>query len=346
MNKILKDLKILIDENENSLVKNITKIPPREPNKVMPHTNAPVENAVQQADLLFLPNDDGYRYLLVVVDIATRKVDAEPLKTKEAIEVKKAMEKIYKRKTLKKPLRLEVDSGLEFEGAFSKFFNKTLKIVKKIVGRHRQQSVVETKNYQIGKILNTRMLVEEINNDDTSRSWVDILPQVIQLINKNFSYKPKGADIDEPIKTNKFSQDLLPVGTRVRVQLDNPVDYVNEKKLNGRFRAGDIRYSKSIHTITSFYLRPAQPPMYQLDNNKKVAYTKYQLQVVTDNEIRPSTKSQKKFTIQKLLKRYKYENRIVFDVLWEDGSKTIEPRVNLIKDIPLLIEQFESKSRK
>ena len=99
MNKILTELKILSSENENSLVKNLTKTPLKEPNKVMPHTNAPVENATQQADLLFLPNDDGYKYCLVVVDIATRKVDAEPLKTKESKEVKQALQKIYKRRS-------------------------------------------------------------------------------------------------------------------------------------------------------------------------------------------------------------------------------------------------------
>lgn len=38
----------------------------------MPHKNASIENTVQQADLLLLllPNDDGYKFLLVLVDIA------------------------------------------------------------------------------------------------------------------------------------------------------------------------------------------------------------------------------------------------------------------------------------
>ena len=347
MNKILTELKILSSENENSLVKNLTKTPLKEPNKVMPHTNAPVENATQQADLLFLPNDDGYRYCLVVVDIATRKVDAEPLKTKESNEVKKALQKIYKRRILKSPLRLEVDAGNEFEGAFSKYFKTMLKMVKKIVGRHRQQSVVETKNFQIGKILNTRMLVEEINNDDTSRSWVDILPKVIQLINKYFSHKPMIVDVNEPIKTNKFSSSMLTVGTRVRKQLDNPVDYVNENNLSGKFRAGDIRWSKTVSTITSFYLRPAQPPMYQLDNDKRVAYTKYQLQVVRDDEVRPSTQSQNKWNIERLIRRYKRNNKIYFEVKWEGYPKTTnEPRSNLMKDVPEMVREFELKSSK
>lgn len=52
------------------------------------------KNVSHQADLLHLP-DDGCHYLLVVVDTATRTVDAEPLKTKDSIEVKNATTKIY-----------------------------------------------------------------------------------------------------------------------------------------------------------------------------------------------------------------------------------------------------------
>lgn len=51
INKIFNDLKIL----SKQLLK--------EPKSVMPYTNAPNENAFHQADLLFLPNDDGCKYL-------------------------------------------------------------------------------------------------------------------------------------------------------------------------------------------------------------------------------------------------------------------------------------------
>jgi len=342
MDKILTDLKILSNVRENSLVKNLIKIPLKEPRDVMPHTTAPKENAVQQADLLFLPNDDGYKYLLVVVDIATRRTDAEPLKTKDSSEVKKALQKIYKRKILKQPLRLEVDSGKEFMGDFKKYYDTLLDLVKKVVGRHRQQSVVETKNYQIGKILNTRMLTEEVNNNITSRSWVDILPEVIKSINKYLSYQATDTDVDTPIRTNLFTSKILPVGTKVRIQLDNPQSYTEGKPLTGKFRSGDIRWSKTSHVITQFYLRPNQPPMYQLDNDKRVAYTKYQLQVVKSDETVPTTSSQNKFVVKKLLRRFKLKNKIYFEVLWGDDSKTNEPRTSLIKDIPLLIKEFES----
>ena len=40
--------------------------------------------------------------------------------------------------------------------------------------------------------------------------------------------------------------------------------------------------------------------MYQVDDNTKVAYTKYQLQVVKEDEARPSTKGQRKAYTQEI----------------------------------------------
>jgi hypothetical protein len=53
---------------------------------------------IQQCDLLFLPNDKGYVYALVLVDQGSRMCDAEPLKTKQPSDVIKAFKAIYKRK--------------------------------------------------------------------------------------------------------------------------------------------------------------------------------------------------------------------------------------------------------
>ena len=78
--------------------------------------------AVEQADLLFLPKDEGYRYALVVVDVATRAMDAEPLKEKKTEAVLQAFRKIYARKYLKWPTKfLQVDSGSEFKSVVANF---------------------------------------------------------------------------------------------------------------------------------------------------------------------------------------------------------------------------------
>ncbi len=49
----------------------------------------------QFADLLFLPEDDGFKYCLVVVDLYDRKTDARPLKTKNTSEIVKAFKDIW-----------------------------------------------------------------------------------------------------------------------------------------------------------------------------------------------------------------------------------------------------------
>jgi hypothetical protein len=307
----------------------------------MPHTTSGVPNAVHQADLLFLPNDGGFRYLLVVVDIATRKCDAEPIKSKDSAVVKTALIAIYKRKILKHPLRIEVDAGTEFKGQFEKHFKKTLRIFTKVAGRHRSQAVVETKNGQIKEILNKAMLSDEINNDATSRKWVYIVPKVVKLINEHFAIEAKMTPIDAPVKTDNFTKDILDIGTKVRVQLDNPLDYVDGAKLHGKFRKGDIRYEKKISTVTDFYLRPNQPPMYAVNDNSKVAYTKYALQIVKGGEVAPLPNDGAQQYAQRVTDKRKIKGVIEYLVEWEDSSESWELRKTLINEIPDLIKEYE-----
>ena len=49
------------------------------------HFDVFVPNEVHQADILFLPHDNGFKYALTVVDVASRYKDAFPLKTKHQL---------------------------------------------------------------------------------------------------------------------------------------------------------------------------------------------------------------------------------------------------------------------
>jgi hypothetical protein len=69
----------------------------------MPHFENNVANAVQQADILYLPDDNGYKFCLVVVDVADHRIDAQQLKTLTAESVRNAFKIIYKREILKMP---------------------------------------------------------------------------------------------------------------------------------------------------------------------------------------------------------------------------------------------------
>ena len=329
------------NKNDNTLLSNLLKPPKNDKGPDMPHTHNPMKNGSHQADLLFLPDDNGYKYALVVVDLATRITDAEPLKTKTAKAVLDAIKKIYKRKYLKQPDYLEVDAGKEFRDVFEKYFkNKTIIRVKE-AGRHRQQSVVETRNGLIGKTLNKRMTAEEVNTGVQSNDWVKFLPNVIESINKFYSEKAEHIDGNAPMKGNKNTLQILPEGIMVRTQLDNPVNHLNNKKLFGKFRLGDVRWTKDPKPITQIYFRPDAPPMYKVGTNDNVAYTKNQLQVVKENETRPNVNLQTKFNVDRLIRRFKKGNKVMFRVRWSDGSETDEPRSQLNKDIPQMIKDFE-----
>ena len=104
INKLAEKVKVSEDEAKQWLQKQAIwqiYLPP--PKYIpRPHWTIDKPNQIHQADLLFLPHDrvgrKTYKYALVVVDVASRYKDAEPLTSKESREISKAFEKIYSRK--------------------------------------------------------------------------------------------------------------------------------------------------------------------------------------------------------------------------------------------------------
>jgi len=179
---------------ESQELYNLFKKPLKEKRNEMPRFYNFEENDTHQADLLYLPEDKGFKYCLVVVDVATGKTDAEPLKNRSASDVLGAIKRIYnnyRRKILRTPDKLIVDSGSEFQGPFLKYFEYNKVHVKKALrGRHRQLALVERKNQIIGRVLFMRMFAQELLTGETSKDWVDDLPRIIKKINDKYSHTP------------------------------------------------------------------------------------------------------------------------------------------------------------
>ena len=292
---INKDLDHKIN-TENELIFNLFKKPSKEKYSEMPHfINTFTKDYEHQADLLQMPNDNGYKYILVVTDIGTRISDAEPLKTKNSKEVAKAFKTIYKRGILTMPASITMDSGTEFKGHVKQYFkrkNVSIKYAKP--GRHRQLALVERTNYYISKALFKRMYSQEILTQKKSVEWVDYLPIIIDIINYVRKRDPiKPPDKPLPICT-KNDCNLIPIGTKVRPILDNPTEYLTKKRLHGKFRVTDMRWDPQIRIVKDILLLPNMPPLYLLNDKKdvnkvdnQVAYTKKQLQIVPENERNP-----------------------------------------------------------
>ena len=64
------------------------------------------------------------------------------------------------------------------------------------------------------------------------------------------------------------------------------VEHETKKKLDSKFRTGDLRFNPEVREVKHIILNPNMPPMYQLNDVKnpdkkdnRVAYTKAQLLV-------------------------------------------------------------------
>jgi hypothetical protein len=235
-----------------------------------------------QADLLYLPTAVfGYKFLLVVVDNHTRHFDAEPIKKRDSGEVAKAFGKIYERMDL--PERIEVDDGVEFKSQVKIYFKKNdVEMRVANTNRHRQEGLVEARNGVIGKVIMMILNVKELKNKKTSKDWfknMTTFRKLIDDLNDGIQHQPLVDDVQENIRVTDNNKELLPQGTEVRVQLDYPIDLAKEKRMYGKFRAGDIRWSTNIKTIEWNVLEPNQPPMYKV-NGESILRTRQQLQVV------------------------------------------------------------------
>ena len=173
-----------------------------------PKFDVQIPNEIHQADLLFLPHDKikgkVYKYALTIVDVASRYKEAEPLTTKNSIEVSEALSRIYKRSPLNWPKILQVDPGREFMGAVNEILAKhSVKVRRGRVEIHRDQGIVERFNRTLAERLFGYQYAQEMKMvDKRSVEWVNRLPTVVKAIN-NEETRLTGKKPSETIKNKK-----------------------------------------------------------------------------------------------------------------------------------------------
>jgi hypothetical protein len=333
-------------------------MPKKEPAPIAPHFYNFEKDNTHQADILFLPYDKKkikkknviYAYALVVVDVASGATDSEPLLKRDEYEktengmvlktkwsgptpddVTTAIKKIYARKKpyLSLPSLMVTDSGKEFvSDVFQNFLEKNKIAWKKAIGaRHRQIGLVERRNYTIGRAIMMRQFAESSLTGKETTNWVEYYPDLIEAVNERFIHEPESdaslfKKFGDPWKEK---QEILPMGTKVRLMLTQPKDF-KERNVKGHFRAGDIRFGQDVYKVNGFVFDPHQPVLYKLNQKLKphehVAYTRQQLQVVDpDEEDVPATilknHNQEEFVIKKLLQKRQRGNRTEYLVFWK-----------------------------
>jgi hypothetical protein len=149
--------------NKTKVLDKLYEIPIKDKGINILHFQIYDKNIIHQTDILFLPDDKGYKYALVIVDLHDRKTDAEPLKFKSFETILEGFKKIYYRNILSLPKQLEVDLGTEFQKDVKKYFNdKEIRLKVGLPDRHRQQAIVEQKNLIIGRTIHKKQNVQEL----------------------------------------------------------------------------------------------------------------------------------------------------------------------------------------
>eukprot|EP00050_Salpingoeca_kvevrii_P005455 m.283041 g.283041 ORF g.283041 m.283041 type:complete len:369 (+) comp11117_c0_seq4:1833-2939(+) len=313
-----------------ALVKSLFKRPgPARPKGVVASIdgseNAPY--AVQQADLLFLPHDEQpsgtYKYALCVADIGSRHVDARPLRTKEAKEVLEALQDIWRGEWLQQPPehgRLETDDGKEFMGPVDAWLRANkIQHRRGIPGRHAQQSLVENLNKLLGQAIFLAQAEDELRSGEPSSEWVESLPEFIQAINTVWQGSPAVRRREKRAEQEPRPETLLQLGTRVRIQLDRPVDLLTGRPVvaqgNSGFRATDHRWSKELYEVVDNVLLPGESARYivapvrpgQTEPGRPIqnaSFARHQLQVLRDIDMHLPGDVE---TVRKAVRRPRYE---------------------------------------
>ncbi|GBC54399.2 DDE-type integrase/transposase/recombinase [Rhizophagus irregularis DAOM 181602=DAOM 197198] len=290
---------------------NLYKKPLKEKSTERPKVIVWKPNATHQADLAEMPVDPkGFHYFLVVVEVAGKRVDAEPLKDKTANRVLNGFVKIYRRNRIKPPIhRLETDSGSEFTNdQVRDFFLNSLGVMMRFgePGRHKQQSYAERAIQAIQEPLLKRMVAQELKTGVTSVEWSEDFHNIVSKVNELWQRNPPDIPTGSPKVSKKT--DLLSEGARVRVKLDEPISVLGVSKC---------------------------------------AYTRKELQVVPINEKPPPDSvirgQPERFVPEQILRHRIRKGQDQYLVKWErypDTEATWEPADRLKEDVPDLIRKF------
>lgn len=318
----------------------------------MPKSQVFHKDIYYQADILYLPEDEGYKYLLVCVDLYDGSLDAEPVKELKPDDIIKAFKEIFKRNYLKFPKFITFDKGHEFKGdeIINYFKNNGTNVKYALTGRSRQLANAERANQKIGTIFFKRMTSQELITGEISKHWFKDLKPLIKVLNEHKKEPLKLSPDGIPL-VNEYSGKLLKMGQTVRILLDYPINNTNNARLYGKFRSTDIRWTPKYYKITQILLKPNYPPMYLTDKDD-VARTKYQLSVVRKDEKEPDAKyirgTPEFYKVSKILDKRKVNNKTEYLIKWRGfkaSDATWEPAKMLdrTKDLKSLKQKYNEE---
>ena len=219
------------------------------------------------ADLLILDKfageNNGKKYLLVVIDTFSKYLFAEPLTKKSGACVTNAFEKILKNSG-RQPHLLHVDRGKEFVNQDFQKLMKKYDITMYHTFNDEKSAIAE----RVNRTLNQKFRLHfHMNNN---HCWVKVLKEILEEYNQNDIHRTIGmppAKVDKtneklilqkmfPLQTPKQKKPKLQIGDKVRITLSKHV-FSNKYK---------PKWTKEIFTIDKIKL--TDPVVYHIKDEK------------------------------------------------------------------------------
>jgi len=247
---------------------------PEKPKRYIPII-AKEPNEILQVDLLDLSNlatsNGGIHFILLAIDVFTRKAYVKPLKNKTGDAVVKAFEHVIKET---KPSIIQADQGKEFINSQFKSLLKENNVELQLidVGDHNKLGIVNRFCRTMREMLNKYMTAYK-----TTR-YNDVLDKLVENYNKS-----KHSTISHsPNEASKHVSEIQRLNTvRYKTALQSEIHFkVGDKvrcivNLEAFEKHTLPKWSKTVHTIVS-----KTEHSYVLSNGK--SYKPYQLQLISD----------------------------------------------------------------
>ncbi len=201
--------------------------------------------------------NDGFKYILTVIDMFSRYAWALPLKTKSPKDVKPAFEELFAQG--RKPLKIQTDQGTEFESTTMREFFKSHGVEQFSVKSQFKAAMVERFN----RTLKTKMW-RYFTHNNTHR-WVNVLQNLLSAYNKSKhrSINMAPAQVNKDNEMELWMRDQLPV-VKAKHKLKIG-DHVRISKVKGAFKKGYLpNWTEEVFTISR--LLNTKPPQVKVQD--------------------------------------------------------------------------------
>ena len=200
--------------------------------------------------------NNGYKYLLVCVDVLSRKMFAAAVKSKSSPDMQKGFNEIWKKSDGRIPTKLYSDKGLEFEAKAMKAYFEDKGIVKYVMySPNLHSGIAERANRTI-----KGRLYKYMTEYNTER-WIDVIDKIIDGINNSIN-RTIGVTPNSVNESN--AQELYE-------KVYKEVHDENNKSKTTKYKEGDyVRINKEIGKFGKSYLPGYTEEIFKID---KVKYT-------------------------------------------------------------------------